>query len=83
MTTEPSTSIPIATAMPPSDIRLAEIPHQAMIINAIPTDIGMEIRTRNVAFKFIKNRASTIQIKIKASASALTTVLTACSIKSA
>ena len=83
ITTEPSTSIPIATAIPPSDIKLADIPHQAMIINAIPIEIGIEINTKKVARKFIKNRANTIHMKINASESATTTVSTAFSIKSA
>ena len=75
--------MPIATAIPPSDIKFAEIPHQAIIIKAIPIDIGIEISTRIVARIFIKNSASTIAINIKANARASTTVLTACSIKSA
>ena len=83
ITTEPSTSIPIATAMPPSDIRFAEMPHQAIIINAIPIEIGIDINTKKVARKFIKNSANTIQMKINASNSASTTVFTAFSIKSA
>ena len=83
ITTEPSTSIPMATAMPPNDIRFAEMPHQAMIINAIPIEIGIDIRTRKVARIFIKNSANTIQMKINASNSASTTVSTAFSIKSA
>ena len=47
-------SIPIATAMPPSDMRSAARPHQAMIINAIPIEIGIDINTKKVARKFIK-----------------------------
>ena len=40
------------------------MPHQAMIINAIPIEIGIDINTKKVARKFIKNSANTIQMKI-------------------
>ena len=83
ITTEPSTSIPIATAMPPSDIKLADRPNQDITINAIPIEIGMDISTKNVARKFIKNSANTMAMKINAKAKAFTTVSTALVIKSA
>ena len=83
ITTEPSTNIPIATAIPPKDIRLAERPNQAMIINAIPMEIGIDKSTSNVARRFIRNSAKTAKMNIKASSSASVTVLTALVTKSA
>ncbi len=83
ITTEPSTSMPIATAIPPRDIRLAERPNQAMIIRAIPMEIGIESSTSVVARRFIRNRASTIAINTKANRSALVTVSTALVTRSA
>ncbi|CAH9067008.1 hypothetical protein PSEHALCIP103_03704 [Pseudoalteromonas haloplanktis] len=83
ITTEPSTNIPIATAIPPNDIKFADKPIQDITIKAIAIEIGIEINTKKVARKFIKNRASTITININASANACTTVSTALVIKSA
>ena len=77
MTTEPSTSIPIATAIPPNDIKLADKPSQDITINAIAIEIGIEMSTKNVARRFIKNSASTMAMKINAKAKASTTVSTA------
>ena len=74
--------MPIATAIPPRDIRFADKPKYDMIINVIAIEIGMEINTRKVARKFIKNKASTMAIKINARISDSTTVLTAFTIKS-
>ncbi len=83
ITTEPSTSMPIATARPPSDIKLAETLSHTIIIKAIAMAIGMDMSTNNVARRFIRNRASTTTIKIKARVSAFTTVFTALVIRSA
>ena len=81
ITTEPSTNIPIATAIPPSDIKFADSPMKAMMANAITMAIGMVMSTRNVAPTFIKNRARTMVIKTKAMVNALTTVEIAFSIR--
>ena len=75
--------MPMATAIPPSDIRLADNPNQAITIKAIPIDIGMDINTRKVARRFIRNSARITTMKINASSRALTTVCTAWVIKSA
>ena len=83
ITTEPSTSMPIATAMPPSDIKFADKPSHDITIKAIATEMGIEINTKKVARKFIRKRASTMAIKTKAKESASTTVFTALVIKSA
>ena len=45
-------------------------------------EIGIEINTKKVARRFIKNNAKTIEIKIKARINESTTVLTALTIKS-
>lgn len=82
ITTEPSTNIPIATAIPPSDIKLADTPSHAITTSAMAIEIGIEMSTRKVALRFIKNSASTTTIKINASAKASTTVCTALLIKS-
>ena len=81
ITTEPSTNIPIATAIPPSDIKFADSPMKAMMANAIAIAIGMVISTRNVAPTFIKNKARTMVMKTKAMVNALTTVEIAFSIR--
>ena len=81
ITTEPSTNIPIATAIPPSDIKFADSPMKAMMANAIAMAIGMVMSTRNVAPTFIKKRARTMVIKTKAMVNAFTTVEIAFSIR--
>ena len=77
ITTEPSTSIPIATAMPPNDIKLADSPNQAIILSAKPIEIGMDSKTKNVALKSNKNSANTMIINTNASNNASITVCTA------
>ena len=56
MTVAPSPSMPIAMAMPPSDIKLAESPCAPMHSTAKSAQTGSDTATMNAARKFPRNR---------------------------
>ena len=56
---ELSTSIPIAKAMPPSDMTLMLMPEKYMSTNANRTENGMENATMSVGFQSLRNSANT------------------------
>ena len=59
-TMEPSTSIPSAIAMPPSDIRFAEMPARFNAMIASEAQNGMESATISDALKFRSATARTM-----------------------
>ena len=73
----------MATANPPSDIRLADKPNHDITIKAMPIERGMEIKTKKVALTFTRNKARMMMIKMNAINKASTTVCTALVIRSA
>ena len=65
------------------DSNIHKRPNQRIIVNAISIDSGMEHTTTRAERTFQRNKNSTITIKIAASASAVLTVVTALSTRSA
>src|SRR5690625_5623106 len=73
-TTEPSTTIPMAIAKPPSDMRLAEIPNHFMAINARHTEKGIDRATTRLGRQPPIKASNTIATKAMTCSSALDTV---------
>ena len=80
-TTAASTSMPIAMARPPSDIRLAVSPYQRISTKVPKADSGRITATTSAARSWPRKINSSNSTKAIASSSALLTVLTARSTK--
>ena len=76
-TTAASTSMPIAIARPPSDIRLADKPHCCMSTKVASADSGRIKATTSAARRLPRNSSSSTSTSTMASCSALVTVPTA------
>ena len=76
-TTAPSTIMPMAMAIPPSDIRLAEMSKNFMARKVKPTENGIDSATTRLGLNPPINANSTSATRIMPCSSALITVLTA------
>ena len=76
-TTAASTSMPMAIARPPSDIRLADSPHWCMSTKVASADSGRIKATTRAARRLPKSSSNSTSTRAMASARALLTVPTA------